>query len=137
MLTTFSRLEKEALQDATEQADFVGIVRRLFEKTEQNISASLEDNANKNRLACMYGKKFIRCHIHRLDLTLQELLETYMHVIIRVQMVMKKLSRTIHAALLQKNNFCCQSLQYNASELNISYALSIRCAYRCASEQET
>lgn len=102
ILLGFSPFESEESQDSESHVNFINYVLSVFDKSVANVVAMTGDNCNTNKkMAKLLNCKFVGCHSHRFNLSVQKLAEPDSNLISTVRKLMQKLSTPIPAAKLR------------------------------------
>lgn len=102
-LVALKPLGEEDCFDVDEPFEFLQFVLSVYNKSLENAVALLGDNANTNHVfARRIGPIFLRCHTHRYNLAMKDIIGGYSETIDCVCNPMSKLSNHITSVELRK-----------------------------------
>lgn len=88
-MLAFTTLEDETSQTASTHRKAIDTVSEQFKKSAQNVVAIVGDNsATNNALANNLGVGYFGCASHRYNLTVKDMLQPHMEIIMRVHPIM-------------------------------------------------
>lgn len=101
-LLACSPMENEESLNADEHFEFLSFVLSVFGKSMDNVVAVTGDNCNTNKfMVRRTGPTFVGCHSYRINLFVQDFMQPYADIILKVSQLMRKLSYQIPSAKLR------------------------------------